>query len=264
MTADVSIIIPSRGDGRGLARAIRSVRGQVGVSTQIVVVLDCPEASAVEDRNALSDLRARDQIIGTSSFGRPGPLRNLGIAAATGRYIAFLDDDDEWLPTKLQRQLDVIRSADCVLVSTDATMVTGGVDGPNYHHGPRPRHRLELSDLTRSNLVITSSALVRADAIRRVGGFPTDASVRFCDDYIAWLKLLTIGSGSFVDSPLVRYSRHGPGSLSRMDRLSGREVRGLALSRLVDEADAMGLPLGRRARRRILRQVVQDKLSVNE
>jgi glycosyltransferase involved in cell wall biosynthesis len=81
---------------------VRSAQAQRGVQPEIIVVCDCPTVpSAVAD---IAD--SIDRIECTGGRMGAGRARNLGVAAASGRYVAFLDDDDEWLPSKLKLQVE--------------------------------------------------------------------------------------------------------------------------------------------------------------
>lgn len=99
----VSVVIPSRDAGAELFRAIASVRAQTYRHVEVIVVLD----NARPSDETLTKLRsAVDQVIqSTIPLGGSG-ARNRGISAASGKWIALLDDDDEWVRSKLQRQID--------------------------------------------------------------------------------------------------------------------------------------------------------------
>ena len=96
----VSVVIPTVGRDSLLA-AVRSARAQTEIQPEIIVVCDRPAVPpAVADITEMVD---RIECTG-GGMGAAG-ARNVGVAAASGRYIAFLDDDDEWLPSKLQLQV---------------------------------------------------------------------------------------------------------------------------------------------------------------
>jgi glycosyltransferase involved in cell wall biosynthesis len=102
-TPTVSVVIPSRSAGTELFRAIASVRAQTYTNIEIVVVLD----NASPAGETLEKLRTSvDKVIQTEVAVGGANARNLGITAASGEWIALLDDDDEWLETKLQLQMD--------------------------------------------------------------------------------------------------------------------------------------------------------------
>jgi glycosyltransferase involved in cell wall biosynthesis len=100
----VSVVIPSRHAGADLFRAIASVRKQTFLHIEIIVVLDnaSPSEETLErlERSVEKVLRPAEPVGGSAA-------RNLGISAASGDWIALLDDDDEWVETKLQRQMDL-------------------------------------------------------------------------------------------------------------------------------------------------------------
>jgi glycosyltransferase involved in cell wall biosynthesis len=105
----VSVVIPTHGRPQLLGRAIRSVLRQSMQDFEVVVVLDGPDpvsASLVED---IQDVRVRSISLPQRSGG--GCARNAGVAAARGRWIAFLDDDDEFLEQKLNQQLKAATQA---------------------------------------------------------------------------------------------------------------------------------------------------------
>ena len=97
----VSVVIPTVGR-ESLVDAVLSARGQGGIQPEIIVVCDCPTVpSTVADIAQIID-----RIECTGGKMGAAHARNLGVAAASGRYVAFLDDDDEWLPSKLQLQVE--------------------------------------------------------------------------------------------------------------------------------------------------------------
>lgn len=99
----VTVVIPSREAGPDLFRAIASVRAQTYKHVELIVVLD----NASPDDETLAKLNAAvDTVIRTAVPVGGSGARNRGIEAATGKWIALLDDDDEWSETKLQRQID--------------------------------------------------------------------------------------------------------------------------------------------------------------
>ncbi|PKI90852.1 hypothetical protein CW368_09315 [Actinomycetales bacterium SN12] len=102
----VSVVIPTvlRPE---LRRAVQTAREQHGVATEIIVVADTDSAAV---RSATDLTAGADIVISTGGRKRGGFARNVGTDAATGAYIAYLDDDDWWFPTKLSNQLNAIRN----------------------------------------------------------------------------------------------------------------------------------------------------------
>jgi glycosyltransferase involved in cell wall biosynthesis len=104
----ISVVIPTRNRPELLLRAIDSVRSQSESCTEIVVIVDGPDEATEEALDAIEDTRLIKICLRQSVGG--SEARNTGIRAARGRWIALLDDDDEWLPGKLAEQLRVAES----------------------------------------------------------------------------------------------------------------------------------------------------------
>lgn len=106
----VTAVIPTHSRAELLPRAIRSVLSQTYAAIETVVVVDGPDpaTSAVLDR--MNDPRIRVVQLDRNVGG--ADARNAGVAAARGEWIAFLDDDDEWLPEKIGRQMEMLKEID--------------------------------------------------------------------------------------------------------------------------------------------------------
>jgi len=107
----VSVIIPSYNGEQTIARAISSVLKQDGdFSIEILVCDDCSTDKTIEIAKQMKAIVLSNK----KHIGGPNVGRNLGIRNAKGRYIAFLDQDDEWLPEKLETQLKQIKDYDVI------------------------------------------------------------------------------------------------------------------------------------------------------
>lgn len=103
----VSVVIATKNRPALLERAVKSVLLQSVADLEIIVVLDRDEPETMAMLGALRDERVRMYF--NAEPAGPGAARNAGAGQARGEWIAFLDDDDEWLPTKLERQLALPR-----------------------------------------------------------------------------------------------------------------------------------------------------------
>lgn len=142
--------------------------------------------------------------------GTPAPARNLGVASAAGDWVAFLDDDDRWLPGKLALQTSALAD-DIDVIATDAIRSDGRAYF-GFDSGPRrPSH----SEIERANPVILSTALVRRCVLLDAEGFDEDPAIAGAEDYELLLRLAD-GGAHFVilDAPTVRYCDRGEDRLS--------------------------------------------------
>ncbi len=110
MNNDVTVVIPTRNRPQLVVRAVASALAQTHRPKEVIVVVDGPDDATVSALAALDDPRLRTIILPTSCGSNNA--RNQGAASAESEWIAFLDDDDEWLPEKLDTQLTYAESAD--------------------------------------------------------------------------------------------------------------------------------------------------------
>lgn len=166
----VSVIIPTRNRAALLRRAVRSVLEQSYSDFECFVVDD---ASEDETRDVVETFRdSRVSYLRRTTCGGASAARNDGIRRARGDYIAFLDDDDEWQPTKLELQVSLLRSLprDFGLVYT--WMDYFNPDGEIVRmHRPVLRGYVFGSVLDRQRIGGCPTLLVRREIIDRVGGF---------------------------------------------------------------------------------------------
>jgi|SoiMetStandDraft_5_1073268.scaffolds.fasta_scaffold02755_3 glycosyltransferase involved in cell wall biosynthesis len=136
--------------------------------------------------------------------------RNLGAAMGSAPWIAFLDDDDLWLPHKLERQLWAVESTpEVALVHTDHLFRH---DDGSERPGPRRTPAADVPSgwvsraLFLENFIITSSTLVRRQAFELVGGF--DAELRLVEDYDLWIRISRRFPVTFIPERLTIYRVH--------------------------------------------------------
>lgn len=210
----VSVVIPTRNRRARLARAIESALAQTWRNIEIVVVDD---ASTDDTSVYLAGLTADDSRIKVVRNEQPlggGGARNLGVAAAGGIYIAFLDDDDIWLPEKLAMQLSLLRQ------NARASAVSCGFVAEFPIFGKRPVHVRPPQDaqqLLRSNhLGGASMCLTTKAALEAIGGF--DPALRSGQDWDLWIKLFDRGEIAVSDQALVRYVPHNEARITSNPR----------------------------------------------
>ena len=180
----VSVIIPTYNRADLLPRAVNSVLAQTYQDYEILIVDDCSSDDTQQAIAAFDDPRIRP--FRHDRNRRAAAARNMGIAEARGEYIAFLDDDDEWLPTKLGGQVVLLDSS-----LANVGLVYGWMDRMEDSTGrliPSYRNTIE-GDIFEDSLALnipggTIVLLVRSTVAREVGGFE-ESLTRFDDaDFI--------------------------------------------------------------------------------
>ena len=132
----VTVVITTYNRAGLLKRAVESVLSQTYTDYEIIIVDDC---SSDNTQDVIAGFN-HPRIHSFRHDGNRGPSasRNTGIALASGKYIAFLDDDDEWLPVNLEARVHLLDEASCKV-----GLVYGWrdiVDDSNHSVRPGPRH----------------------------------------------------------------------------------------------------------------------------
>lgn len=203
-TPRVSVIIPAF-QPEWLDEALDSVRGQTLRGVEVIVIDDGSPVPA-------QPRRTDDLVLVRQSNAGPGGARNRGFALAAGEYVALLDCDDRWRPTKLAEQLAFLDAQpDFVLSSTNwCYLGAASVGAPRFAAGQGPGHPISLERLFLENCICCSATMIRRDALRRTGGMVPGR--RFGEDYGLWLELILLGQVGYLDQVLVEKRVHS-GSL---------------------------------------------------
>lgn len=200
----VSAVIPTRNRPDLLRRALASVFAQTRPADEVLVSAHESENGIVA--SVVNPWRDRVRVVTHDAAGA-ALARNVAIDAANGDWIAFLDDDDEWMPDRLERQLRLIdANPDLVAVYSDAVVAGGRERGPTIFSRQAPFAGAIRERLWEDNVIPTSSVLARRDAVLRLGGFRH----RFepAEDYDLWLRLAARGPIAFDPKPLGVYHLH--------------------------------------------------------
>lgn len=201
-----SVVIPSRGRSRRLARALESVSSQTYPALETIVVTD--DGDVVERPPAGEHVRwvTRPQL-------NVAAARNSGIEQARGVYIAFLDDDDWWYPRKLETVADAIRANPGVGLFYSAFEYVDA-DGKQLWSPLVPQAGPNVYiDLLFSDFIATSSVVVKRDCLIEAGSF--DTALSGCEDWDLWIRLSRRHTVYRVPGVLAAYEYLGEGSLTR-------------------------------------------------
>lgn len=200
MDADVSVILPTFNRTRSLTAAVMSVLTQSYRNLELIVVDDGSTEDVEGLLRQIEDKRLR--YIRRPRNGGAAAARNTGLAAATGRFIAFQDSDDIWLPGKLAKQIALFAQLpDHVRVVTGAKIVYGR--DPSFNYGPAriayappPQGRLtleedQLAHLLSENRISVQNALFRRDCFPEALWFDTCARANEDWDFAVRLSRYT-------------------------------------------------------------------------
>ena len=201
---EVTVVVPTRNRCRRLGLAIRSALGQRGVQLEVVVVDDGSTDPTSQMVSGNPDHRVR--YLRRPVPGGVSEARNAGIAEARGRWIAFLDDDDLWAPTKLARQIEIMAENGRTWSYAGDVMVDGELNILAGAPPPSPDETVSLLERHNSVPGGASNVVVEAKALAAVG--PFDPALTNSEDWDMWIRLARGGPPDWVCSPLVAISYH--------------------------------------------------------
>jgi glycosyltransferase involved in cell wall biosynthesis len=257
----VSVVIPLYNTEKYIVECVESVLNQTLREFEVLVVDDGSRDSSAR---IVEEIARRDGRV--RLLQHPGGInlgvsrtRRLGIEEASGDYIAFLDADDAFEPSKLERQVRLMKAHPaCVMCHTAILAVTVPVDDPerlrllaseaertsnHFNHpwsDPTEYLLLECGDALRRNCICNSSVLARAEAIRSA---PAATRQLFqYEDWAQWTLLSTKGPFVYTPEPLTRYRLHPESSTYQtyqnvLRHLYSTVEFSLALHVLTDDAD---------------------------
>lgn len=225
----LTVVIPTYNRCEDCKRAVLSALEQVPPPLEVLV---CDDGSTDGTQAEFESWQGREPRLRylrlEPNRGTPAPARNLGISCAQGEWIAFLDDDDRWLPSKLALQAPVLASGDADVVATDAIRS----NGQRYFGAGASSSRPSRAEIERANPVILSSAIVRRSLLILAGGFRESRRLAGIEDYELWLRLADRGARFIIlDEATIAYSDHGSAKLSSVALRTHRVLLLLRLRR---------------------------------
>lgn len=208
----VSVIMPARNAAMTIGESINSVIAQTYGNWELVVVDDCSTDNTVEIVEAFRAKDKRIKLFHTGkSEGKPYMPKNLGIKSAQGRFIAFLDSDDRWLPEKLERQLPLFEDKDVAIVFSNYKKFS---DGTGTSETDKQRIVKSASVVRYSNAVYGNPI----GNLTAVYDTSKTGKMYFADagheDYILWLMILKNGFKALNTNTVEAEYRVRPNSVS--------------------------------------------------
>lgn len=203
MNSRVSVVIPTKNRANYLSSAIQSVLDQTFENSEILIIDAASTDNTGEVVSNFDDERIR--YIRERKDRGPSTSRNIGIENSTGKFVAFLDDDDLWMPSKLEKQLDLInQNSDVGVVSTGAWMFNE--NGKMEIFFPSVRGNIYPKILEKNYIGGCSTVLVRKECLKRVGMF--DKNLPSGEDFDLWIRLAKHYEFDYVKEGLVLYRVH--------------------------------------------------------
>ena len=210
----VSIVIPTYNRGYCIARAISSVIEQTATDWELVIVDNNSTDSTLEIIGNFADERI--SVLQIDNNGIVASSRNLGIRSSKGKYVAFLDSDDWWLPEKLEIALRQLEAGSDLVYHELYKLSKITV--------PLKKHRRiacrELSCpvfvdlLSNGNAICNSSVVVRRRFLQEIGGFSEEEDLIGSEDFDGWLRISKLSEKFERLESVLGYYWDGGGNLT--------------------------------------------------
>ena len=222
----VSVVIPTYNRAPMIGQALESVLSQSYRDFELIVVDD----GSTDGTAVLLDRYQPALTVLSQPHRGVAAARNAGISASSGKYIAFLDSDDFWLPAKLAVQVEFLKCSTGVeICQTNEIWMRNG-----RRVNPKLKHRKPSGDVFRRSLdlclISPSAVMMTRELFDSVGGF--DESFVVCEDYDLWLRIALGHPVYLIEEALVTKRGGHADQLSRsvwgMDRF-----RALSLIKLL-------------------------------
>ena len=236
----VSVIIPTYNRFNYLLNTIDYVKSQTYKNIEIIVVNDCSTQKEYYEYDwgkegvVMINLPENSKKKFGFSCAGGGDARNIGIEKSSGDYVAFCDDDDIWLPNKIELQLQGMKKTGCKMSSTDGFIGNGVYDSKKKYKKYNEEHFYEILKniyrrrrklnlflnafekgiwnrhfLTIHNCMICSSVIISKEIIDKTGKF---IIAKNSEDYQYWLRALEHTDSVYIKEPCFYYdSGHGDG-----------------------------------------------------
>ena len=198
-TVDVSVVMPAHNSSRYIEEAIDSVVGQSFNGWELIVVDDASTDETVEVVLSRISTDRRIRLLRLRECSGPAVARNHAISNANGRYIAFLDSDDRWLPTKLAQQVEFMQQLGVAFTFSAYFRVDEFGNRIGVVNAPK---RVSYRTLLKSNSIGCLTAIYDTEVL----GFVDMPTIGKGQDFAMWLKLLRLTDFAYgIAEPLADY-----------------------------------------------------------
>lgn len=206
----VSIITPSYNSSKFISSTINSVLEQTYLNWEMIIIDDCSNDNSNEIIGTYCKKDDRIKLIRLNKNVGPAIARNIGIELATGKYIAFLDADDLWLPNKLEKQIQFMEKTDVLLCYSSYYIINE--NDKIIDQFIIPLKKIKYKDLLKRCIIGNLTAVYDAERIGKV--MLANVGHGEHGDYTLWLSILKkIDYGYGINEILAKYRLY-KGSIS--------------------------------------------------
>jgi len=198
----ISVIIPTYNRAHYICETINSVLEQTYKDYEIIVIDD---GSTDNTKKVLKGYDGKIRYLYQNNKGTPA-ARNFGINNSTGEFIGLLDDDDLWLPNKLELQVKELEKNPELAFICSSTYIIDSCGKNIGQWGEKISIFGTFNDLYEENIVYNLTVLMRRKCFNDVGGY--DEKLLSCQDYDLWLRMAKKYKFYYMAVPLTKHRKH--------------------------------------------------------
>lgn len=204
MQDKVSIITPSWNSEKYIEKTIESVQNQTYSNWEMIIVDDCSTDKTVEIVEEISKIDSRIKLLRQSTNAGAAKARNRSLSESSGRYVAYLDADDIWKPTKLEKQIDFMKAQNCGFSCASYEVIDDEGNALNKEVHMLPS--VDYVGFLTNNLLQTVGIMVDTSIIDKK--YLVMPDIRRRQDAATWLQVLKAGYKCYgIDEVLAEYRR---------------------------------------------------------
>lgn len=219
----VSVVVPTFRRAALLKETVDSILAQTFTDFELIIVDNMSEDGTSEYVMAIADQRVR--YFRNPNHGVIAVNRNVGIGKATGKYIAFCDDDDLWHPSKLEKQVALLDNDPAIsLCYSNATSfgTSGVIESRMVHKKVFVDH---YRHLLVGNVIINSTVILHRSLFSEFGLLSEARHHIAVEDYSMWLTIAKKHRLAYIDEALILYRIHGAGNSANMVQMARKSLK---------------------------------------
>lgn len=210
-----SIVIPTYNSYEKLLRAVKSIHNQTFLDYEIIIVDD---GSTDKTKDLLPAMKLEKVRYFYKINGGPASARNVGISQSLGKYICFLDADDEFMPNKLSRFYEnCLRGA--VFLFSDAEYYNEKDDTSSvFSSKNHMKYGNSFKSLLEQNFIVASTVCIEKTVLDTTKYFDEALPLKFVEDYDLWLTVANNYQLTYIEEALTKYYIHDSNNSSNVAR----------------------------------------------
>jgi teichuronic acid biosynthesis glycosyltransferase TuaG len=228
----ISIIIPSYNRAELLKNAVMSVLTQTFTNFEVIVCDDGSTDNSEELILSLNDERIK--WLSLPHSGKPSVPRNHGMRKSKGEWLAFLDSDDRWFPSKLETQINILKTHKYQAISSNCFAVNNANNKSHLMININ-NDSFSFYELIERNLAVTSMVMFNRGLLDKVIGFPEADCLKIGEDYALWLRVASYTDFAYIIEPLGEYSDAPSESIrGTVEEMPFRSLQNVVLRNYID------------------------------